>query len=783
MDRFGVGQSVPRKEDDRFVVGKGRYLDDICLPGQAYGWFLRSPHAHAAIKGLNISAAESAPGVVAVLTAEAYRADGLGALICQVPLKNKDGSDRANPLRWPLAADRVRHVGDTIALVVADSLAQAKDAGERIAVDYEALPAVSSMVSALEPGAPQIWEDAPGNVCFDWELGDRAAVEAAFASAAHVTKLDIVNNRLIASTMEPRGAVAAVGEDGRYRLYLSTQGAHGLRDDLCKSIFKIPTDQLRVITPDVGGGFGMKIFNYPEYPLVLWAAIKVGRPVKWMAERSDAFMTDTHGRDHLTHAELALDAEGKFLAIRVSTLSNMGAYVSKFQPFVATGVGNPLLPGSYTTPAVYAEVKGVFTNTVPVDAYRGAGRPEANFVRERLIDQAARELALGRDEVRRRNFIPPEAMPYQTPITYIYDSGDFARNLRDAQAGAGWAAFEARRAESGERGRLRGIGVASYLEACAAPPEERATVRIDRAGQVTVLSGNQSNGQGHETVFAQLVVERLGVPFESVTVVQGDTDVLDQGAGTGGSRSLIFGGGAVLEAASTVIEKGREIASDLLEVAPVDLEFGDGAFRVAGTDQRVSLADVAAAAADGQAGEAGDGQGLEGVGIFAPESGGRSFPNGCHVCELEVDEETGHIDILRYTVVDDFGTLVNPMLVEGQVHGGTVQGIGQALYEGCVYDDSSGQLLTGSFMDYCLPRAADIPAIDFSANEIPCLNNPLGAKGCGEAGATGATPAVISALLDALAPMGVDHIDMPATPERVWRAIRSAKAGERVRRR
>ena len=764
MGQFGIGQPVRRREDDRLIVGQGRFLDDIDVPGQAAAYLLRSPYAHAEITGIDVQAALAAPHVVGVLTAADYASAGLGALFSPIKITSKDGSPRADPPRWPLAVDRVRHVGDPVAMVVAEDLASAKDAAELIVVDYAVLPAVVDPIKAQAPGAPELWAEAPRNVCFDWESGDRAATDAAFAGAAHIAAIDIINNRVVANSLEPRGAIAVPEPGGRLCFYVSSQGAHAIRGDLCKQIFNLPPEAIRVVTPDVGGAFGMKAFTYPEYALVAWAAKRFERPVRWMAERSEAFLSDNQGRDHVTHAELALDADAHFLAMRASVTGNMGAYVSKFTPFILTGA-QALLTGPYRTPLVYAEVKGVLTNTVAVDAYRGAGRPEANYVRERLIDAAAREVGIERAELRRRNFIPPEAMPYAAPLTFTFDSGEFARNLGDAQELADWAGFADRREESRVRGKLRGIGVASYLESSGASADEQATIRVDSAGTLTVRSGQMSGGQGHETAFAQIVEERLGVPWNAITVVQGDTGMVTTGGGTGGSRSLVFGGGAVLAAADAVIENGKTVAADLLEAAAADLDYAEAAFHVAGTDRRVGLFEVAANGSDG----------LEGVGTFAPEVG-RTFPNGCHICELEVDPETGRVDILRYSVVDDFGKLLNPLLVEGQVQGGTAQGIGQALFEECSFDAESGQLLTGSFMDYALPRASDIPALAFAANEVLCPSNPLGVKGCGEAGATGAPPAVMNALLDALSAVGVTRIDMPATAERVWRAIAAATA-------
>ena len=769
MAGFGIGQSAQRREDDRFLTGAGRYLDDIRLSGEVHAWVLRSPHAHAALRRIDTAAAAGAPGVLAVLTGADYRAAGLGPLKSPVPVENKDGTPRADPSRYPLQEERVRYVGDGIAMVIAETLAQARDAVELIEVDYDPLPAVADPATAAEAGQVQIWDEAPRNLCFDWQAGDQARTDAAFAEAAHVVSLDLVNNRVSANSMEMRGAIGAFA-DGRYTLYASTQGAHMTRADLCDDVFDIAEDDMRVVVPDVGGGFGMKVFPYPEYPLVLWAARTIGRPVRWVPDRSDSLITDVHGRDHRTHAALALDDDGTILGMRVRTIANLGAYLSRFAPFLPTRVGPPLLTGSYTIPTIHIEVQGVFTNTVPIDAYRGAGRPEASYVIERLMDAAARTFGVSPAAIRRRNYITPEAMPYRTPITYTYDGGDFDQNLRDGLALADQPGFTERRAAAARRGKRRGFGFATYVESSGAFPGEtaEATVRIDGDGQITLLSGNQNIGQGQETVFAQMVEERLGIPLGQLRFVQGDTELIARGTATGGSRGLIYGGHAVLNAAETLIENAMPRAGDLLEAAAVDIEYGEGAFRVVGTDRRIGLFEVAAAAAA-------DGAVLEGDGAFAPEMG-RSFPNGCHLAEVEVDEETGVVEVVAYAVVDDFGTIVNPMLVRGQVQGGAVQGIGQALMEQCVYDDD-GQLLTGSFMDYCMPRADDVPAMPVVFNAVPCANNPIGAKGCGEAGCTGSMPAVINAVIDALSELGVRHIDMPATPERVWRAMRAASAG------
>ncbi len=761
--QFGIGQPVRRKEDRRFITGSGRYLDDIAFPGEVFAYVLRSPHGHAAIRSIDVAAAKSAPGVLAVLTGADAEADGVRPVPCLAPVAVKPGTPPQNfPRRTVLATDRVRHVGDAVALVIAATRDEAKDAAERIAVEYAALPAVVDIRAAVAPGALQIWPEAPGNVNFVWADGDRQKTEAAFAKATRVIGVELVNNRIVPNSMEPRGAIGVHDPaEGGYTLYASSQGAHLLKEILTGAILP-DTDpaKIRIITPDVGGGFGMKIFVYPEYVMVLWAARRLGRPVHWIAERSEGFVSDTQGRDHVTKAELALDRDGKFLGIRVATLANLGAYLSNFGPIIPTEAGKGMQTGVYAISAAYVEVTGVFTNTVPVDAYRGAGRPEAAYMLERLVDRAGRETGLGAAEIRRRNFIPAAAMPYKTALGLTYDSGDFAGNLDAALRAAQWEGFAARKAEAARRNRLRGIGLSYYIEVCGGAPGVPALLRFESDDTVTLFVGTQSNGQGHETAYAQIVAERLGIPFERITLRQGDTAAMKSGSFTGGSRSVPVGGVAARMAADVAIDKGKPLAADLLEAAAADIEFRAGTYVVAGTDRMVDIFAVARAAGPEK---------LEGEAAFAPEVA--TFPNGCHVCELEIDPETGAVAIVNYTVVDDFGEVINPLLLGGQVHGGIAQGIGQALLERVVYD-RDGQLLTGSFTDYAMPRAREMPAFDFRWNVIPCRTNPLGIKGCGEAGAIGAPPAVINAVIDALAERGVD-IDMPATPERLWRALRS----------
>jgi carbon-monoxide dehydrogenase large subunit len=775
MNQYGIGQPVRRVEDRRFLTGHGRYVDDLNLPRQASAYMLRSPHAHARIRGIATAAAAAAPGVVAVLTGDDLARDGLGTIPCLSAVQNRDGSPAAAPPRPAIVRDRVRHVGDTVAMVVAESTAAARDAAELVAIRYEPLPAAVETAHALDPGQPVVWDAAPGNLAFDWALGDSAAVARATAGAAHRISLELVNNRVVVNSMEPRGAIGTydAGEDA-YTLWSSTQGSHFVRNLLAESIFKVPENRIRVVTPDVGGGFGMKLFLYPEHILVLWAANKLGRPVKWTPERADAFMTDTQGRDNITRLELALDGELRFLALSVATIANMGAYLSNFAPEIPTASGGPMLSGVYRIPAIHVAVKGVFTHTVPVDAYRGAGRPEAAYALERLIDVAARRLGVAADELRRRNFIGPEAMPYATPLGVTYDSGAFGRNMADALAAAGLAAFPARRAEALTRGRRRGLGYAVYIEQSGFPPDEFAELRFDPSGTLTILMGTQSSGQGHHTAYAQLAAERLGLDLDKIRVLQGDTDAIGFGRGTGGSRSLPVGGAALAHAADKLVAKGRQIAAHLFEAAPADVEFADGVYRVAGTDRRLGIETVARAAFNPAQQPPGIEPGFAESGHFTPAS--PTFPNGCHVCEVEIEPDTGIVHILGYLVVDDFGTVINPLLLRGQVQGGVGQGIGQAMLEQCVYDAVTGQLVTGSPIDYCLPRADDLPAIGFTTNVVPCRTNPLGVKGAGEAGAIGAPPALVNAVVDALSPLDIEHLDMPLTPERLWRAIRAAEA-------
>ncbi len=786
MAQGGIGASLKRKEDARFLTGRGNYTDDIVRPGQTHAVFVRSPHAHARIKAVRIDAARNAPGVVSVLTGADLAADKVGILPAGWLIHSKDGTPMVEPGHPALVADKVRHVGDQVAVVIAETKEQARAAAALVDVDYEVLPAAVHLPDAIQPGAPQVHDAAKLNTCYDWHLGDKAATDAAFAKAHKVVTLDLVNNRLIPNAMEPRSAIGEYDKvTGDLTLITSSQNPHLIR--LLLAAFTLPgtpEHKLRVIAPDVGGGFGSKIFHYAEDFVVIWAARKIGRPVKWTSTRSEAFMTDAHGRDHVTHVELALDKDGKFLGLRERTLANMGAYLSQFAPSVPTYLHSTLLAGCYTTPAIYAEVRAVFTNTVPVDAYRGAGRPEATFLLERIVDVAAREMGIDRVEIRRRNFIPPDKFPYQTPVALQYDSGNYHATLETALRKADWAGFEKRRAEAKARGKLRGIGISTYVEACGIAPSavvgalggrvglwESAHVRVHPTGSVTVFTGAHSHGQGHETTFAQLVAERLGISPDSVEVVHGDTAKSAFAMGTYGSRSLAVGGTAIVKAIDKIIAKGKKIAAHLLEAAEGDVDFRDGKFVVKGTDRAKAFGEVVLAAYIPHKYPAGLEPGLEEGAVYDPMN--FTFPAGCHICEVEIDPETGATQVVGFTAVDDVGTVINPMIVEGQVHGGVTQGIGQALLEGAIYDDA-GQLLTGSFLGYNMPRAADVPSYQVATETTACTHNPLGVKGVGEVGAIGSPPAVINAVCDAI---GVRHIDMPATPERVWRAIRDARKG------
>jgi aerobic carbon-monoxide dehydrogenase large subunit len=783
---MGIGASVRRKEDVRFLTGRGTYTDDINRPGQLHAHVLRSSHAHAEIAGIDTAKAGSAPGVVAIFTGSGLQVAGLP---CGWLVTSKDGSPMVEPPRPLLAQEKVRHVGDPVALVVAETREQAKDAAELIEVDYKTLPAVVASDVAIRAGSPQLFEVAPGNLCFDWHLGDKAAVDAAFSCAHHVTRLELVNNRLVSNPMEPRAAIGDYDRaTGDYTLYTTSQAPHVHRLLIGAFVLQIPEHKLRVMAPDVGGGFGTKGSIYPEQALVLWAAEKLGRAVKWTADRSEIFLTDNQARDHLTKAELALDKNGKFIGLRVATLANLGAYLGAFAPAIPTWCYGPLLAGNYATPAIYVEVKGVFTNTAPVDAYRGAGRPEASYVVERLVDRAAREMKIDPVELRRRNFVPKDAYPYTTPVALTYDSGDYFATLNMVVKAADYAGFEARQQAAAKRGILRGIGVATYIEACAMAPSvmagqlgaragfyESAEVRVHPTGSITVFTGSHSHGQGHETTFAQLVADRLGLPLDKVDIVHGDTGRIPFGMGTYASRSLAVGGTALLKAVDKVVDKGKKIAAHLLETAEEDIEFSDGKFGIGGTDRSVPFAQVAFAAYVPHNFPIETLEpGLDETAFYDPTN--FTYPAGAYIAEVEIDPDTGAVELARFTGADDFGRIINPMIVEGQVHGGLVQGIGQALFENTVYDPETGQLETGSFMDYCMPRADNFIPFKLETNTTLCAHNPLGAKGCGEAGTIGAPAAIMNAVVDALAPLGATNLDMPATSERVWRAIAKLRA-------
>jgi carbon-monoxide dehydrogenase large subunit len=787
MGRFGAGQGIRRVEDRRFLTGAGRYTDDITLPGMAFGVVVRSPHAHGTLSGVDTAAARAMPGVLGVFTAADLDAAGLSDIPVAMPVKNRDGRRMGSPGRPTLARDRVLYMGEPVAFVVAGTLNAARDAAEAVMVDVDPLDALPDMPSALAEGAPVLHpEAAPGNVLFDWETGDAEATAAQFDRAARVVSLDLVNNRLSPTFMEPRGAIGQVeAETDRLVLYTGSQGSHNLRAALAKGVFHLPEERFRVVCPDVGGGFGTRLFLMSEHVLVLFAARALGRPVKWIAERSEGFASDLHSRDHLTHAELALNAEGRFLGLRVDIRANIGAFCSQFGAFVPTAAGGAMYVGLYAIPAAHVRARGVMTNTVATDAYRGAGRPEAAYLIERLVDVAAAETGLSRDDIRRRNLIPPDALPFRTALGHAYDSGDYAAMMDRALARADWAGFEARRAASAAAGRLRGIGMSCYVEACGGGRgfSEPATVQAAPDGTVTVLIGTQSTGQGHETAYAQMVADALGVPLDTIRVRQGDTDAVPEGKGTGGSRSIPAGGASLAMATETLIARARAIAAHVLEADGPDAIQHDpetGLFRRPGTNRVLHLAEIAAAAGDPANLPADLPADMAGAaGLTAREafvSTHSTYPNGCHVCEVEIDPDTGAVHVDRYTIVDDIGVVLNPLLLEGQIIGGMVQGLSQALMETVVYDADSGQLVTGTLQDYALPRVRDIPDISFQAVEdYPCRTHPLGVKGAGEAGTVGAAPAVINAVVDALAPLGIRHIDMPAAPLRVWQAIQDAK--------
>lgn len=778
MREYGIGQSVPRSEDIRLVQGRGSYTDDFIFTNQAHLFVVRSPHAAAIIRSIRVEAAAGLPGVLAVLTGKDLTADGLGPFPCRVKRQKADGSPSFEPPFFALAIGRVRHVGEAVAAVVAETITMARDAAELIEIDYEPLPSVTETRLANREGAPAVWDECPDNVCFFFEAGNRAAVEKAFAAAAHVARADFTIARMSANPLEPRNAIGRYDPaTGSYVLHSGMQAPHVVRAELAEMVLKVPQNRLRIISPDVGGSFGMKDGIFPEIVLVLWAAKRCGRVVRWQAERSESFLADHHSRDNESRAELALDEQGRFLALRVTTSANLGAFLNAHGPHSSTNnLGG--LSGTYTTPAIYSAVTGLFSNTSPTCPYRGAGRPEASFAIERVIDVAARDLGIDRAELRRRNLIPPSAMPYDTGFVFTYDCGEFERNMDRALELSKWRDFESRRSEAAGRGKLRGIGLASVIEIAggplAAPAEEFAEIRFDPGGTVTLLAGTHSHGQGHETAFTQMLVETLGVDPASVRVICGDTDLVSHGKGTFGSRSASVMATAILRIADKLIEKGKLIASHLFEAAPEDIEFEAGQFAVAGTDRKMTIGEVARASYRLASLPPGLEPGFSAMVVSRPRA--PTFPNGCHVCEVEIDAETGEAEIVGYWVVDDIGRVVNPLLAKGQVHGGVAQGLGEILLERIAYDED-GQLLTGSFSDYGMPRACHVPDIYVETNEVLTKANPFGVKGAGEAGCVGALPAAMNAICDALAPLGVRRIDMPATPARIWRAINEAKAG------
>ncbi|MBM3645556.1 MAG: xanthine dehydrogenase family protein molybdopterin-binding subunit [Alphaproteobacteria bacterium] len=775
MAKFGIGQSVTRVEDPRLLTGGGRYTDDTKLGAPAARLYvLRSPHAHARIGKVDTTAASKAPGVLLIRTGADVKAAGFGDLPCLVPVNNRDGTPRADTPRPMLQHDRVRHVGDPVAFVVAETLDQARDAAELIEVDYQPLPHTTDTKGSARAGAPLVHDHIKGNLAFDWEMGNRDKVDAAFKAAHRTVKLEIVNNRLVVNSMEPRGAIAEHDKaSDRSTLWVSSQGVSVIRPVVADMILKIGEAKLRVRTGDVGGGFGMKIFVHPEYPMIVWAARTLGRTVKWIPDRQEAFLSDVQGRDHVSLAEMALDKDCRFLGLRVTTHAALGAYLSHYGAFIPTMAGSGMLAGLYQTPAVYVNVKGVMTNTVPTDAYRGAGRPEAAYLLERFVDHIARETGLSPDEIRARNLVKPAQLPWNTALGDTFDSGDFETVMRKAMVKADWAGFAARRLAALARGKWAGIGLATYVEKCSGGAPESAIAKFEADDTVTVYVGVQTNGQGHETAFTQIMSDRLGIDASKIRIVQGDSDVTPPGM-TGGSRSIPVAGAAVLGLSDKIAAKGKLVAASAMEAAASDIEFKDGVFRIVGTDRKMDLFDVARAAKDPKHVPAGEKPGLDDDFTRTPQAA--TFPNGCHICEVEIDPDTGTLDIKRYTVMDDFGAAMNPLLLMGQVHGGIGQGLGQALTERTVYDAASGQLLSGSFMDYALPRADVVPYVHFDMHNSPCTTNPLGLKGAGEAGAIGAPPSVVNAIVDAIRPhTGLGHVDMPVTAASLWAAIDAAR--------
>ncbi|MBP1858352.1 xanthine dehydrogenase family protein molybdopterin-binding subunit [Rhizobium herbae] len=774
----GIGASVARKEDKRFLTGKGRYTDDMSVPGMKYAFFVRSPYAHAKIKSIDMSAAKDMPGVIGILEGKQLQADAIGNIICGWMIHSRDGSPMKMGAWRPLAHETVRYVGDAVAIVVADSLGEARDAAEAVVVEYDVLPAVTEAVKALEAGQPQLHPEAPNNLIFDWQLGDGDAADKAIAEAAHVTEMTIRNNRLAPNPMEPRATLGIYDSaEDHYTCYTTSQNPHVARLVMSAFYNVAPENKLRVIAPDVGGGFGSKIYIYPEEIVCLWASKKTGVPVKWTCDRTEAFLTDAHGRDHVSTVKMAFDKDNRITGLKVDTIANLGAYMSLFSSAVPTYLYATLLSGQYAIPAIHANVRTVYTNTVPVDAYRGAGRPEATYLLERTIETAARELGVSPAELRRKNFI--RTFPYQTPVIMTYDAGDYEASLEAAMAASDWNGFAARKAEAARRGMKRGIGMSCYIEACGIAPSaavgslgagvglwESAEVRVNAVGTIEVMTGSHSHGQGHETTFAQLIADRFGIPIDNVNIVHGDTDKVQMGMGTYGSRSGAVGMSAVVKALDKVEAKAKKIAAHLMEADESDIVIENGELKVAGTDKVLPWFQVALAAYTAHNLPPGMEPGLKEGAFYDPSN--FTFPAGCYICEVEIDPETGTTEIVQFVAADDFGNIINPMIVEGQVHGGIAQGIGQALLENVHYDPQNGQLITASYMDYAMPRADDLPSFKLSHQNTPCPSNPLGIKGCGEAGAIGSPPALINAITDAI---GNNNLTMPATPQKVWSAI------------
>jgi aerobic carbon-monoxide dehydrogenase large subunit len=770
VEKFAVGQSVPRKEDPMLLRGQGHYTDDIALPGQAYAVMVRSQNGHGVIRKIDVEAARKMPGVLGVYTSADLT--GYGPLKCIVPFNNRDGSPMKKPLRNALATDKVRYVGDPVAFVVAETVLAAKDAAEAVTVDVEPLAAVVSAEGAASAGAPQLYDDVPGNVSLDYHYGDAEAVKAAFAKAAHVTKLNLVNSRLVVSAMEPRAALAAY--DGtRFTLYVGSQGVFGMRANIAEAM-GVPAKDVHVLTGQVGGSFGMKAAVFPEYICVLHAARTLGRPVKWTDERSGSFVSDSHGRDHDVVGELALDADGNFLAVRLTVFANMGAFLSPVAPMPGTINAVKNVQGMYRTPLIEVSSKCVFTNTSHVSAYRGAGRPEGNYYMERLIDAAAAEMGIDRMALRKRNQISPRELPCKTASGGTYDSGDFAALTKQAFELADGKNFARRKRESRKRGKLRGLGIGNFLEVTAPPAKELADIKFHADGTVTLATGTLDFGMGHATPFAQVLSEQLGIPFDKISLIQGDSDKLVAGGGSGGSKSIMHTGTAIVEASAKIVEKGKELAAHALEAAPSDIAFEHGEFTIVGTDRSISIMDLAQKLHNGPKPPADAPQSLD-IAHVSDGPSASTYPNGCHIAEVEVDPDTGITEVVSYICVNDFGTVINPMIVAGQLHGGVVQGIGQALMELAIYD-KDGQLLTGSYMDYAMPRAADVPSFALADHPAPAKTNPLGVKGCGEAGCAGALTSVMNAVIDALSDHGIRHLDMPLTPFRIWQALHSADA-------